>query len=248
MPLFETIILPLDGSEPSESAIPYAAALAELTSAPIVVIHVLEEMHPVFDARRGEVVGLGDTGPPAVPVRAGSQGGHDRLAEGRHVDAAEHHVVVDLQTKGDGVERDSMGVGARPVDGVDDPTSLARGRRFGAFLPQDGVVGKPFRDEGAEHFLDGMVHRGDLAAVGFRGRLRATEVILGVASGAFGGVDGEFHQRVAIERHGIGVVEGSDAGAWGALSRAGARGSTRVKMLPRPTSLSTSIRPPSSSA
>jgi nucleotide-binding universal stress UspA family protein len=56
MPLFETIVLPLDGSEPSESAIPYAAALAELTSAPIVVIHVLEEMHPVFDARRGEVV------------------------------------------------------------------------------------------------------------------------------------------------------------------------------------------------
>ncbi|GBD16403.1 Universal stress protein [bacterium HR26] len=56
MPLFETIILPLDGSEPSESALPYAAALAELTSAPIVVIHVLEEMRPVFDAHRGEVV------------------------------------------------------------------------------------------------------------------------------------------------------------------------------------------------
>ncbi len=56
MPLFETIVLPLDGSEPSESALPYAAALAELTSAPIVVLHVLEEMRPVFDAHRGEVV------------------------------------------------------------------------------------------------------------------------------------------------------------------------------------------------
>lgn len=56
MPLFETIILPLDGSEPSASAIPYAAALGELTGASIVVLHVLEEMRPVFDAHRGEVV------------------------------------------------------------------------------------------------------------------------------------------------------------------------------------------------
>lgn len=56
MPLFETILLPLDGSELSESAIPYAAALSELAGASIVVLHVFEEMRPVFDARRGEVV------------------------------------------------------------------------------------------------------------------------------------------------------------------------------------------------
>lgn len=56
MPLFETIILPLDGSEPSESALSYAAALSELTNSPLVVLHVLEEMRPVFDAYRSEVV------------------------------------------------------------------------------------------------------------------------------------------------------------------------------------------------
>ncbi len=56
MPLFETIVLPLDGSEPSESALPFAAALGELTGSPVVVLHVLEEMRPIFDARRGEVV------------------------------------------------------------------------------------------------------------------------------------------------------------------------------------------------
>ena len=63
MPLFETIILPLDGSEPSEAAIPYAAAIGELVGASIIVLHVLEEMRPVFDARRGEVVWIS----PAQP-------------------------------------------------------------------------------------------------------------------------------------------------------------------------------------
>lgn len=63
MPLFETILLPLDGSEPSAAAIPYAAAVGELVGASIVVLHVLEEMRPVFDARRGEVVWIS----PAQP-------------------------------------------------------------------------------------------------------------------------------------------------------------------------------------
>ena len=44
-----TILLPLDGSELSEAAVPYAVELARLMRARLVLLRVLEETAPVFD-------------------------------------------------------------------------------------------------------------------------------------------------------------------------------------------------------
>lgn len=55
---FDTIIVPLDGSALAEHAVPYAVALHRLTGARIVLLRVLEQMHPFYDPRRREVVWL----------------------------------------------------------------------------------------------------------------------------------------------------------------------------------------------
>ncbi|MDI3338986.1 MAG: universal stress protein [Sphaerobacter sp.] len=56
MAIFDTILVPLDGSPLAETAVPYAAALARATGAQIVLLRVIEEMRPLYDVRRREVV------------------------------------------------------------------------------------------------------------------------------------------------------------------------------------------------
>lgn len=56
MTTFGTLVVPLDGSQLAETAIPYAAALSRVTGARIVLLRVIEEMRPLYDVRRREVV------------------------------------------------------------------------------------------------------------------------------------------------------------------------------------------------
>lgn len=63
MPLFETVVLPLDGSPLDATALPYAVEVARLTGASVTVVHVLDEMRPVYDAQRGEVVWVSPESP-----------------------------------------------------------------------------------------------------------------------------------------------------------------------------------------
>lgn len=58
-----TIVLPLDGSELAETALPYAVALARLFGARVVVLRVLEEMRPLYDARRRDLIWLDPANP-----------------------------------------------------------------------------------------------------------------------------------------------------------------------------------------
>lgn len=51
-----TIVVPFDGSQLAETALPYAAALAQATGAGIVLLRVIEEMRPFYDVLRREVV------------------------------------------------------------------------------------------------------------------------------------------------------------------------------------------------
>ena len=60
---FETIILPLDGSELSESAVPYAVEMARLMNAQLILLRVLEEMRPVFDTACRDMVLIDDANP-----------------------------------------------------------------------------------------------------------------------------------------------------------------------------------------
>ncbi|HUZ01864.1 MAG TPA: universal stress protein [Thermomicrobiaceae bacterium] len=57
------VVVPLDGSELAESALPYAVELARLFGARVVLLRVLEEMRPLYDARRHEVVWLDPANP-----------------------------------------------------------------------------------------------------------------------------------------------------------------------------------------
>lgn len=52
----KTVILPLDGSELAETALPFASELVRLTGAELVVLRVLEELKPIYDIGRHEVV------------------------------------------------------------------------------------------------------------------------------------------------------------------------------------------------
>lgn len=58
-----TIVVPLDGSQLAETALPYAAALARAVGAEIVLLRVVEEMRPLYDARRREVVWVDPANP-----------------------------------------------------------------------------------------------------------------------------------------------------------------------------------------
>ena len=58
-----TIVVPLDGSQLAETALPYAAALARATGAGIVLLRVIEEMRPYYDERRREVVWIDPMNP-----------------------------------------------------------------------------------------------------------------------------------------------------------------------------------------
>ena len=60
---FSTVVVPLDGSELAETALPYAVELARLFGAGVVLVRVLEEMRPLYDARRREVVWLDPANP-----------------------------------------------------------------------------------------------------------------------------------------------------------------------------------------
>lgn len=63
MTTFETVIVPLDGSQLAETAIPYAASLARITGASLVLLRVLEEMRPLYDSRRREVIWIDPENP-----------------------------------------------------------------------------------------------------------------------------------------------------------------------------------------
>jgi len=54
--MVKTVVVSLDGSELAEIAIPTAVELANLTGADLVLVRVLEEMRPIYDTRRREVI------------------------------------------------------------------------------------------------------------------------------------------------------------------------------------------------
>src|SRR5579885_2500515 len=64
-PHVDTIILPLDGSELAETAVPYAVELARLFNARLVLLRVLEEIRPVFDTTCRDRILLDEANPRA---------------------------------------------------------------------------------------------------------------------------------------------------------------------------------------
>lgn len=63
MAIFQTIIVPLDGSQLAETAIPMAATLSQVTGAEMILLRVLEEMRPIYDAERREVIWVDPANP-----------------------------------------------------------------------------------------------------------------------------------------------------------------------------------------
>ncbi len=63
MAIFQTIIVPLDGSHLAETAIPMATTLSQVTGAEIILLQVLEEMRPIYDAEYREVIWLDPANP-----------------------------------------------------------------------------------------------------------------------------------------------------------------------------------------
>ncbi|MBX6341791.1 MAG: universal stress protein, partial [Thermomicrobiaceae bacterium] len=61
--MFETILVPLDGSALAETAVPYAAELARLTGATLVVLRVVEETRPIFDAACRDIIWIDPANP-----------------------------------------------------------------------------------------------------------------------------------------------------------------------------------------
>lgn len=63
MAIFQTIIVPLDGSRLAETAIPMAVTLSQVTGAEMVLLRVLEEMRPIYDAECREVIWVDPANP-----------------------------------------------------------------------------------------------------------------------------------------------------------------------------------------
>ncbi|CCF85270.1 universal stress protein [Nitrolancea hollandica] len=63
MAIFQTILVPLDGSQLAETAIPMAVTLSRVTGAEIVLLRVLEEMRPIYDTECREVIWVDPANP-----------------------------------------------------------------------------------------------------------------------------------------------------------------------------------------
>ncbi len=63
MAIFQTIIVPLDGSQLAETAIPMAMTLSRVTGAEMVLLRVIEEMRPIYDAECREVIWVDPANP-----------------------------------------------------------------------------------------------------------------------------------------------------------------------------------------
>ncbi len=63
MAIFQTIMVPLDGSQLAETAIPMAVTLSRVTGAEIILLRVLEEMRPIYDAECREVIWVDPANP-----------------------------------------------------------------------------------------------------------------------------------------------------------------------------------------
>ncbi len=63
MAIFQTIMVPLDGSQLAETAIPMAVTLSRVTGAEIVLLRVLEEMRPIYDTECREVIWVDPANP-----------------------------------------------------------------------------------------------------------------------------------------------------------------------------------------
>lgn len=73
--MIRTILAAHDGSAAADAGLRFAATVAQLSEAPVVVVRIVETMQPFFDPRRGEVVWLSED-EPRLEVTAG-----DLLAE-----------------------------------------------------------------------------------------------------------------------------------------------------------------------
>ena len=146
MAIFETIIVPLDGSALAEAALPMAAAVSRVTGAKILLLRVFETMRPVHDAKCGEVIWVEPKHPrleilapeilePAVsrleqdglPVQAVIRLGEPRA---KIIDEAERHLapVIAMASHGQGgLSRILLGsVATRVLQGAPCPVLIVR--------------------------------------------------------------------------------------------------------------------------
>jgi nucleotide-binding universal stress UspA family protein len=151
MAIFQTIMVPLDGSQLAETAIPMAVTLSRVTGAEMVLLRVLEEMRPIYDAECREVIWVDPANPrlellapenlePTVTrlAHAGlSAQAVIRLGDPRTeiIDEAEHHpapvIVMASQGRG-GLSRLLLGsVATRVLQAAPCPVLIVRARATG---------------------------------------------------------------------------------------------------------------------
>ena len=65
MSLIGTILLPHDGSELADTTVPYAVALHRATGAPVELLRVLEELKPIYDSGRRQLIWIDPEHPRA---------------------------------------------------------------------------------------------------------------------------------------------------------------------------------------